>query len=283
MTATTDLEGQFRPSRSLGWFRAVLIIAWTFWMLLTNLGSVLASRGLPQAVTKRWHRGVARLAGIEISTQGLPVDDHPVLMVSNHISYLDIIVLGALLPCSFVAKEDVAGWPVFGWMAKLQRTVFISRDPRKAASQLEVMKERMAEGGCIILFPEGTSSDGSRVLPFKSSLFQSATIEFQGSGQVYVQPLSIAYTHLDGIPMGRAFRPLFAWYGDMDLAPHLIDFLGYGKIRVEVVFHRPSTLDQAGDRKKLTRYAETCCSSGVEAGNKNRANALPSLNKASES
>lgn len=259
------LAGGMNPSRILGWLRALGIVFWTLWVTGWNIRTALRGTGMPAAVTKRWHRNVLRIAGITVKVTGKPVLDRPTLMVSNHASYLDIVALGAILPCSFVAKSEVRGWPAFGWLATQQRTVFIERDPRKAARHLDEMKARLAEGGCVVLFPEGTSSDGTRVLPFKSTLFQTATIDFPETGEIEVQPISIAYTRLDGIPLGRVFRPFYTWYGDMDLAPHLIDWLGLGKLEMEIVFHEPRRIGEAGGRKGLAAATWQASSVGLQS------------------
>ncbi|MEQ8442204.1 MAG: lysophospholipid acyltransferase family protein [Alphaproteobacteria bacterium] len=257
------LEARLAPSRLLAFRRAALMLLWTLFMMLVNLRSCLGGHGLPGVETMRWHRVVLKITGIEVQVHGTPIRDRPVMFLPNHVSYLDIPVLGSLLPCSFVSKAEVRDWPAFGWLAVQQRTIFIKRDPRQAANQLQEMRERLEEGGCLVLFPEGTSSDGSRVLPFKSSLLQASTIEFPETGQIEVQPVSIAYTRLDGVPMGRALRPFFAWYGDMELAPHLIDLLGMGSLGVEVVFHDPIRLADTGDRKGLARLAWEKTSDGL--------------------
>jgi 1-acyl-sn-glycerol-3-phosphate acyltransferase len=148
-------------------------------------------------------------------------------------------------------------------LAVQQRTVFIERDPRKADRHLNEMKQRIEDGGCLVLFPEGTSSDGSRVLPFKSALFQSASIEFPETGQIEVQTVSIAYNRLDGMPMGRALRPLYTWFGDMELVPHLMGWLGLGTVGVEVVFHDPVRMADVGGRKQLAAATQSVCEQGL--------------------
>lgn len=259
------LEGVLKPSMLLAWARALGITVWTLWMLLIHLRSVLAKRGLPAAVTQKWHRNVLRLAGIDLTVHGDALRDRPVLMVSNHASYLDIVVLGAVLDCSFVSKAEVRSWPVFGMLATLQRTVFIERDRNKAKEHMEEMHQRLSEGGCLVIFPEGTSTDGARVLPFKSSLFQAASIELPETGQIDVQPVSIAYSRLDGMPMGRALRPFYTWYGDMELAPHLIQLLGIGTLGIDVIFHDPVRMQDVGDRKALARLTQTASARGLES------------------
>jgi len=249
------LTPRFIPSRFKAYRRAATMVLWTLFTLLMNAPRCISGRGLPAPVTMRWHRLILRIAGVDIQVHGSPILDRPAMFLPNHVSYLDIPVLGSLLPCSFVSKAEVRDWPAFGWLAVQQRTIFIKRDPRKAASQLDEMRERLEEGGCLVLFAEGTSSDGSRVLPFKSSLLQASTMEFDETGQIEVQPVSIAYTQLDGVPMGRALRPFFAWYGDMELAPHLIELLGMGRVGIDVVFHDPIRLADAGNRKQLAQVA----------------------------
>jgi lyso-ornithine lipid O-acyltransferase len=196
-----------------------------------------------------------------------------VLFAANHISYLDITVFGSLIAGSFVAKTEVAGWPLFGWLARLQRSVFINRQVRSAAEHRDTIAARLAANEALILFPEGTSGDGNRVLPFKSALFSVAN--HRATGPVTVQPVSIAYTRLDGMPIGRRLRPLFAWYGSMALAPHLWKVLGLGTVEVVVQFHPPTTLAECGSRKALARYCEELVAGGLASALSGRRGSPP--------
>ncbi|MBF0393589.1 MAG: 1-acyl-sn-glycerol-3-phosphate acyltransferase [Alphaproteobacteria bacterium] len=208
-----------------------------------------------------WWRGIAWAAGLRINQSGAIADTaRPVLFVSNHAGYLDIIVLGALLPACFVSKAEVSGWPVFGWLSRLGRTVFIQRKAARSASQRDELTARLAAGDSLILFPEGTSSDGNRTLPFKSSLFAIAAHD---QGRLPVQPISIAYTRLDGMAVGHAWRPLFAWYGAMALVPHFWCYLGLGKVGVELRFHPPTTLAEHASRKALSAACHRVVARGV--------------------
>ena len=215
---------------------------------------------------RKWPVSVYRvfnvLLGIKLAVAGKPEKTGPVLFVSNHTSYADIPVLGALLEAGFVAKAEVASWPIFGLCAKISRTVFVDRNPRLAVRQAELLKERLSAGDNLILFPEGTSSDGNFVLPFRSALFSAAATRI-GDKPVVVQPVSVAYTHLDGIPMGRHLRPFFAWYGDMEMAGHLWQFLGIGRSRIEVRFHEPVTIDRFASRKELSAWCHAVIAAGV--------------------
>jgi 1-acyl-sn-glycerol-3-phosphate acyltransferase len=206
-----------------------------------------------------YHRAVTRWLDVRVNIIGQPVKDRPCLIASNHVSWLDITVLSAVTPLSFIAKQEVNSWPGFGTLARLQRTVFIDRARRQSTgSSLDEMQERLKAGETLVLFAEGTSSDGSRVLPFKSAYFAAAE-----SPGVVVQPVTLAYRGHWGIPMMRRHRPLYAWYGDMDMAPHLWQALAHGPIEVDVICHAPLTVAKAGNRKELARQAEEAVRRGL--------------------
>jgi 1-acyl-sn-glycerol-3-phosphate acyltransferase len=213
-------------------------------------------------------RGLCGLIGIRVETFGRPCREKGVLLACNHTSYLDMPVLAAVTPVCFVAKAEVGTWPYFGTLSRLVRTVFVERERRsKAGEQRDAIRERLEAGGTIVLFPEGTSNDGNRVLGFKSALLGSANSMVVDAGgqrrRVLVQPVSIAYTRLHGMPMGREFRPFFAWYGDMELVPHLWQAFCLGPIDVMVHYHPPLTVDQFPSRKELAAECERLVAAGV--------------------
>jgi 1-acyl-sn-glycerol-3-phosphate acyltransferase len=208
-----------------------------------------------------YHRFMARLFGVRIKTIGKPLTGEGVLIVANHTSWLDIIVFSAVGQVSFVAKAEVATWPLFSTLAKLQETVFVERTRRHATGQArDLIRERLLAGDTLVLFPEGTSNDGNMVLNFKSALMGAVEARVAdgkgGERAVRVQPVSTAYVSLHGMPMGRENRPLYAWYGDMELVPHLWEALKTGPIDVIVEFHPPMDVDQLGGRKALAARAE---------------------------
>jgi lyso-ornithine lipid O-acyltransferase len=197
-----------------------------------------------------FHRGLSRAMGVRIRTQGQAAQPGPVLFVANHISWSDIPVLGARIRGSFVAKADVAGWGPVGWLASFSHTVYVSRDRRSStAAQRDEIAERLRAGGSLILFPEGTNSDGTGVLPFKSALF-SVVDDVPG---LIVQPVTIAYTHINGLPVTRQQMPDIAWVGDTELAPHALGFIGLGRITAHIIFHPPLDPANFADRKALAR------------------------------
>ena len=206
-----------------------------------------------------YHRAVAWWLDIKLTIIGEPVHGKACLIACNHVSWMDIIVLSALTPLSFIAKKEVNSWPGLGLLARLQRTVFIDRDRRQSTgSSRDEIQERLKAGETLVLFAEGTSSDGFRVLAFKSAYFAAAE-----SADVVVQPVTLVYRGHWGVPMMRRRRPFFAWYGDMDMGPHLWQALAQGPIEVDVICHKPLTLAEAGNRKALARQAEEAVRRGL--------------------
>jgi 1-acyl-sn-glycerol-3-phosphate acyltransferase len=242
------------------------LLAYLIWMLL-----LLPVQGL--AVRFRWplrrtlpllfHRGCLKIFDLDLVVVGTMTTGQPTLFISNHSSYLDIEVLGALIPGSFIAKQEVAGWPLFGVLAKLQETVFVNRQARhQVARQSASLADRLTAGDNLILFPEGTSSDGNRVLPFKTALFGVAGLRV-GERPLTLQPVSVTAVALDHIPLGRLMRSLYAWYGDMDLGPHLWQLAKLGGITVVVEFHPPVTVESFGSRKALADHCWNAVAAGV--------------------
>ncbi len=207
-----------------------------------------------------YHRQVCRMIGVRLKIYGEVARDRPVLLVANHTSWLDIPVLSAVAPLSFVAKKEVGSWPFVSSLARLQRTVFVDRERRSAVGETagEIM-ERLRAGEAIVLFAEGTSSDGNRVLPFRTSLFAAAKPSARSSqappGAV-VQPVSLVYTHLHGVPLGRADRPGVGWYGDMEMQSHAWQLLKAGPLDAEIRIGEPVPLADFADRKQLALISE---------------------------
>ena len=224
-----------------------------------------------------YHRQVCRLLGVRLHIDGQVEPNAPVLLIANHKSWLDIPVLSAVAPVSFVAKKEVGGWPGVGALARLQRTVFVDRQRRieharglvetpvvehvAAALHDRVDAVGIALEHAVVLFAEGTSTDGNRVLAFKTSLFAAAkptrtSTAPPSATRILAQTVTIAYTHLHGLPLGRADRHLTRWYGDMDIVPHAWSLLRAGPLDVTVSIGPPVPLDEFPDRKALARHSE---------------------------
>ena len=229
---------------------AIVLILWTLLLLPLQLFSVIVGLRLQRLIPRLYHRGNCWLLGLKVRRIGASPAAAPTLYVANHASYLDILVLSTLLDASFVAKAEVAGWPLFGVLAKSVNTIFVERRASRSGGQRDQMRTRLEEGRSLILFPEGTSSDGNRVLPFNSTFFSLAELSVNGT-PLSVQPISVAYTRYNHLPMSRRERPYLAWYGDMGLAGHLWDLLCRGPATVEVYFHAPLELGDGDSRKRL--------------------------------
>lgn len=239
---------------------AAKLFVLAFWSLLAVPLQMLALRfGWPimHTMPMRFHRLLLRLFDVRIVERGTPPGDTATLVVANHVSWLDIPVIGALHPLSFIAKSEIEGWPVVGLLAKLQRSVFIDRQRRKATAEVnDALAHRLVKGEVIVLFAEGTTGDGNRLLPFRSSLVGAAQTALMHDSveRVLLQPLAISYTRRNGLPVTRRERPFIAWYGDMDLAPHLKLFIEGTPLDVVVTWGEPIPFN--GNRKEATAQAE---------------------------
>jgi 1-acyl-sn-glycerol-3-phosphate acyltransferase len=217
--------------------------------------------GLPphRKLPMLWHRALARLFGFRIHVHGEMERRRPLLIVANHISWSDIIVLGALDYVSFIAKAEMTTQPLLGSIARLQNSVFVERENRtKARQQAAEIADRLAGGDAMVLFAEGSTADGNSIGPFKSSLLGAAEMAARQSegNRVLVQPVSIAYVRLHGMPMGRRYRNVAAWVGDTSMYSHFMKVLREGSIDVEIRYGEPAELVASSDRKEVTRLME---------------------------
>ncbi|WP_412535300.1 lysophospholipid acyltransferase family protein [Mesorhizobium sp. BAC0120] len=213
----------------------------------------------PASIPRCWHKIVLWALGIKVTVHGSIASRRPLMIASNHISWTDIMVLGSVADVCFISKHELAGWPIFGSLARLQRTVFVERDKkRKSGEQAGELARRLAAGDAMVLFAEGSTSDGNLILPFKSTLFGAAEMAIRAgaSDKVFVQPAAITYLRVHGMPMGRQHRTLAAWIGDAELVPHLGTLLMEGAIDVDVHFGEPIEFTAASDRKLVTREME---------------------------
>ena len=251
-----------------GWLRVArrgpLLVA----VMLGALALSLALRplerriwGLSRPLTSRITQGACRAAlailGLRLRVTGQPMQAHGA-MVANHASWLDIFALNARASVYFVSKAEVAGWPGIGWLARATGTVFIRRERREAAAQVRLMRERLAHGHRLVFFPEGTSTDGRRVLPFKPTLFAAFLTPDQPD--LEIQPVSVAYHAPDGM------EPRFyGWWGDMEFGPHMLRMLSVRRHgRIELVYHPALRVADHPDRKALARRLEGQVRAGLK-------------------
>jgi 1-acyl-sn-glycerol-3-phosphate acyltransferase len=198
-----------------------------------------------------------------------------VVFVCNHSSWLDIPVVGGRLTGCFVSKDEVARWPVINVVARLGRTIFVSRKRGGVGAERDDMRARLAAGDNIILFPEGTSSDGSRVLPFRSAFFAAADAPAPGFLPPLIQPVSVVYDRKGWLPAGRESRSLFAWYGDMNLAAHAWAIAQQRGLRATIWLHPPVEAAAFPARRALAQSVWQTVADGAAALRQNRPPRLP--------
>lgn len=275
LPAAPDPDGHWlagRPDRFvLGHVRAGRRLLGIFGLTLGAMGIQAGALALPGRAKVRfaqaYWRGFCRTLGLEVRVIGdFAVSSRQVMFVSNHSSWLDIPVLGGILPGCFVAKGEIAGWPLFGTVARLGRTIFVSRNRGSMRREVEMIRAVIARGDNVILFPEGTTSDGSRVMAFRPSFLAAA----ESPSPPLVQPVSVVYDRLAGLPTGRASRALFAWYGDMDIASHYWAVARHRGTRATVLLHRPIDPRDYPDRKALARAIRLVVADGAATLRQNR-------------
>lgn len=236
-----------------------LLIVATLVMLPLQLLGLAFDLKLRRYLPRYWHKVACFVLGIRVRVHGRLQDGRPLMLAVNHCSWTDILVLSSVADVAFIAKMEVSEWPIFGTLAKLQKSVFIRReDKRSSGEQANDIAARMAAGEIVVLFPEGTTSDGNRLLPIKSSLFGAAAmaVPLAPEGVVHVQPVAIAYTGVHGMPMGRFHRPLVSWPGDVTLGPHLAGLLKVAAIDVDVCFGTPIAYTKDSNRKRISAKVE---------------------------
>lgn len=224
------------------WSALLVPIQW-IWLFFANSNNAYV-------IPHLWQKGVCFIFGLSVNVHNKPHQCTSCLYVSNHISYLDIPVIGSTLKASFVAKEEVRSWPVFGFLSTLQQTAFIKRQRSATSQGADELRRFLEKGKSLILFPEGTTSNGTEVLPFKSSYFQIATT---GSAQ-YIQPFTIKINRVDGTtPVTQADLDVYAWHGDMELSPHLWNFAKSKGAVIDLIFHDSVRITAEADRKILCK------------------------------
>ncbi|ALG90386.1 MULTISPECIES: lysophospholipid acyltransferase family protein [Actibacterium] len=256
------------PFGPLGWLRVLWRGAALAGVTFAGLAVLLLLRlierplfGLHRPVTPFITQFVCRTAfvilGMRYQVRGTPMAERGAV-VANHSSWLDIFTLNARKRIYFVSKSEVAGWPVIGWLARATGTVFINRDTREARHQKEVFEARLKAGHKLLFFPEGTSTDGMQVLPFKSTLF-AAFFSDALRGFLHVQPVTVIYR----APAGQDPR-FYGWWGDMEFGPHLLKVLAARRQgSAEVVYHPPLRVADFESRKALARGCEEAVRGGL--------------------
>jgi 1-acyl-sn-glycerol-3-phosphate acyltransferase len=229
------------------WNRLFLILLWSLIAIPVQALLLLLPGRAKERFARRYWLGVRRILNLQLTIQGERTPHRPAIFIVNHASWLDIVVLGSVLPACFVAKGEIAHWPGFGLIAKLGRTVFVSRAKTGVGRERRSILDRLAAGDNLILFPEGTTSDGSRILRFQTSFLALA----EAPSNPDIQLVTLVYDGINGLPVRRRDRPLISWYGDMTMGGHLP---GVGRLRslhATMVLDAPIPAGTFPDRKQL--------------------------------
>lgn len=201
---------------------------------------------------------------VKVNLSGQKASGH-VVYVGNHLSYIDIVAVGAHLDATFISKADVKNWPVLGLLATLSRTVFIERSRNAATKCIADIKATLSNGRSLILFPEGTSTNGLDVLPFKSTIFE-LFLNQKIKSNLIVQPFTITLKKVNGQNITNPKdQDSYAWYGDMTLPPHLWSLAKSKGAKVLITFHPPRPATDFQDRKEFA----LACHQDVAQGLKN--------------
>jgi len=236
----------------MAWLRLAVLLSW--YLAGGGIALLLHALGLIRLrdAFVRWGFGVfLRIARIKVHCTGALDSHRPLLLVSNHLSYMDIPILASHASVGFTPKSRIAFWPVIGFMSRVLDCVFIDRRVAKTAENKKALEDKLGQGRAILLFAEGTTSDGKRVLPFRSAYFGIEEIDGQ---PVWIQPASIRYVRLRGMPVDSQQMPRIAWYGDMYLLPHILEFLALGPLEVKLCFFPAVRANDFDSRKTLAEY-----------------------------
>ncbi|MBL1407066.1 MAG: 1-acyl-sn-glycerol-3-phosphate acyltransferase [Rhizobiales bacterium] len=246
-----NLAASFRLTIVLIIIASVTLIAVPIQLIL-----IVMTPKFSRKIPMYWHRFILHLIGVRVHVHGETSNTRPLMLVANHISWSDILILGSITPLCFIAKDEVKKWPGINYLSRLQRTVFINRDRRSdVANQADSIAARLVEGDVMVLFAEGTTGDGNKLLPYKSALFgapQSA-LNQHGIDEIVIQPVALAYNNLHGMPLGRFHQSVAAWPGDVPLASHLASFIKAGAFDVDVSFGDEHIFNEKTKRKIIAK------------------------------
>lgn len=234
------------------------------WFIPVWLAAACRKTAWRQWMIQMSSRGFLRIVGIRLKVNGQLSNERPLLLVSNHLTYFDILMLASHASLCFTPKSEISKWPVISTICRMCDCVFIDRRPEKIKEMRQLLRDTLAAGKVISLFPESTTGNGIYVLPFKSGFFSLAEEEINGK-ELTIQPAALTYTHISKLPIDRTQWPHIAWYGDMDMLPHLWDFLKLGPVDAELTFLPTVTLKQFEGRKALASHCHHVISQHIES------------------
>ena len=240
--------------------KVIIILAWILLLLPIQFFFILIKSNLRFFIPLIFHKFLLKVLGIRVVINGTPSNRKPLILIGNHCSYLDIIILGSVLPVCFVAKSEIKGWFLFGLLASLQNSIFIDRRNFRTLESLKKVSKNLSSNFAMIIFPEGTTNNGKKVLKFRTSLFKI----FEDDPTLGLQNFSLCYTHINSMPLDNRTRPNIAWYGEMNLITHLKRLLSYSSIRAKLQFH-PISIPYGIKRKAISKESREQVIKGINA------------------
>ena len=232
---------------------------WILILLPFQLSFILVKSRLRFILPVYFHKFLLKILGIKLSIIGQPSTLKPLILIGNHCSYLDIIILSSVYPVCFVAKSEIKGWFFFGFLAKMQNSIFIDRRNFKTLDSLRRVSNNLSVKFSIIIFPEGTTNDGKKIMKFRPSLFKV----FEDNPTLRLQNFSLCYTHINDMPLDNRLRPTIAWYGGMNMITHLGKFLNLSSVDAKLVFH-PVVSTNGINRKQLAETSRIQVIKGIQ-------------------
>ena len=230
--------------------KATLVLVWMLPLLPAQIILIIFKNNYRFKLPCYFHKGLLFILGVKLKIKGSVAKNRPLILLGNHCSYLDIIILSSAASVCFVAKEEIKNWFLFGFLAKLQNTIFISRRNRNTINSIYKINSEINKNFSMVLFPEATTGNGKNILKFKSSLYSV----FERNPIIKLQNFSLCYTHINSMPLDNRLRPKVAWYGDMNMLGHLKKLLSISTINALITFH--PQIDTSGlDRKKIRDYS----------------------------
>ena len=211
-----------------------------------------------------FHKILLKILGVKVKLIGQKTSIRPLILAGNHTSYIDIIILGSIMPICFIAKQEIKSWFLFGFLAKMQNTIFIKRKNFKTLENIKSINNDLDSNSAVVLFPEGTTNSGKKILNFKSSLFNV----FENNNTLRLQNFSLCYTHVNGMPIDNRTRPLISWYGDMNIVKHLLNFLKLSSVNATLILH-PVMQFKDENRKTISMLSFKQVKDGIVAAFKN--------------
>ena len=211
-----------------------------------------------------FHKTLLKILGVKVKLIGQKTSIRPLILAGNHTSYIDIIILGSIMPICFIAKQEIKSWFLFGFLAKMQNTIFIKRKNFKTLENIKSINNDLDSNSAVVLFPEGTTNSGKKILNFKSSLFNV----FENNNTLRLQNFSLCYTHVNSMPIDNRTRPLISWYGDMNIVKHLLNFLKLSSVNATLILH-PVMQFKDENRKTISMLSFKQVKDGIVAAFKN--------------